>query len=392
MHLLVEDAAREFTHIFGEAAECYGIAPGRVEVLGNHTDYNEGYALAAAIDRAVVVVGRAIPGEVSRAYSLTFRSGGSFDVNKLEKNPREHWLNYLMSVLWQYRQLGIKPVAFEVLVAGNVPLGAGLSSSAAMELAMAYFLKALIGFEMSALDMAKNCRAAENGFVGVRCGILDQMTSALGQDGRLPLLDCRAVTVKEYVPLPHRLSLVIADTNAQHSLLDGAYNQRQDSCFRAAKLCAERYPGKKITHLRDVDLPLLESCRDGMSDEDFRRAKHIVTENARVLAGAKALAAGDAAAMGKLMSESHRSSRYDFENSGGELDAMVDAAAGLPGCYGSRLSGGGFAGATVNLVDADKAEAFSRELAGRYREVTGMKADVYAFEASKGAEGGALPH
>lgn len=390
MDPLVEQAAKEFTGIFGEQAAFYGIAPGRVEVLGNHTDYNEGFALAAAIDRSVVVVGRPIAGTQAKAYSSTFNSGSTFDVTNPVTNPREHWLNYLMSVVWQYSKIGVKPVAFEALVAGDVPLGAGLSSSAAMELATAYFLKAMIGFEMDRPQMAVNCRAAENGFVGVKCGILDQMTSAMGQDGRLPLLDCRSETVTDYVPLPHKLSLVIADTNAGHSLTDGTYNNRQEACFRAAAICAKRYPDKNITFLRDVDMEMLESCRGDMTDEDFRRARHIVTENARVQAGAKALGAGDAVTMGKLMSESHRSSRYDFENSGPELDAMADAADGLPGCYGSRLSGGGFGGATVNLVDADKAEAFSKELAAKYHQATGTEADVYAFSASEGARGGAI--
>ncbi|MCC8180676.1 MAG: galactokinase [Planctomycetes bacterium] len=390
MNQLVASAAEEFINIFGETATHYGIAPGRVEVLGNHTDYNEGFALPAAIDRQVVVVGRPIPGNIAKVYSLTFKSGGSFDVENPEKNPKEHWLNYLMSVVWQYRNVGVESSGFEALVTGDVPLGAGLSSSAAMELATAYFLKSMIGFEMSAKDMAVNCRAAENNFVGVSCGIMDQMASALGQDGRLPFLDCRLEEVTDYLPLPHKLSLVIADTNAPHALVDGAYNKRQESCFRAARVVAAHYPDRNVTHLRDVDMPMLESCRHELSDEDFRRARHVVTEDARVLAGAKALAAGDAETMGRLMSESHLSSRVDFENSGPELDHMVECAAGLPGCYGSRLSGGGFAGATVNLVDADKAEIFAAELANRYLARTAMKADVYLFTASQGASGGII--
>lgn len=390
MKEIVANAAREFADIFGDAPAFYGIAPGRVEVLGNHTDYNDGFALAAAINRTVAVVGRPIDGPTTRAYSLTFKSGAAFETGNPAVNPSEHWLNYLMSVVWQFSRIGKKPGSFEALIGGDVPLGAGLSSSAAMELASAHFLKAMAGFEMPAIDMAVNCRKAENGFVGVGCGILDQMSSALGQDGRLLLLDCRSEQVTDYVPLPRDLSLVIADTNAARSLTSGDYNNRQESCFRAARACAQRHPEKRITHLRDVDSELLDDCRDAMSDTDFRRARHVVNENARVLAGAAALKAGDARAMGRLMNESHESSRYDFENSGPELDAMAEAAAGLPGWYGSRLSGGGFGGATVNLVEAGKADAFGRALAERYRAATGMEANVYAFSASEGASGGRL--
>jgi galactokinase len=381
-------AREEFLNIFGEEAEFYGTAPGRVEVLGNHTDYNDGFALAAAIDRSIVVAGRPIPGDTAKIYSLTFKSGSSFKVDAPEYSKNEHWLNYVMSVVWQFRRIGMAPGAFEAVVAGDVPLGAGLSSSAALEMATGNFLKAMLGFEMGEMDMAQNCRAAENGFVGVQCGILDQWSSAMGREGRLLLLDCRKLEVLDYPALPERVELVIADTNAPHALMAGDYNRRRESCFRAAAVCAEKFPDRGITHLRDVSLEELESCRDSLSDEDFRRARHIVTENQRTLVGAEALRVGDLAELGRLFNDSHASSRVNFENSGPELDAMAGAATGLPGCYGSRLTGGGFGGATVNLVETSAVEEFCRLLKERYTAATGMKGETHALKPSLGARGG----
>lgn len=383
-------AGEEFANIFGEEARFYGEAPGRVEVLGNHTDYNDGFCLAAAVDRSIVVVGRPIAGDASRVYSLTFKSGASFAAANPERSESEHWLNYVMAVVWRFRRLGIDVPAFEAVAAGDVPLGAGLSSSAAMEMATGNFLRAMIGFDMTPMDMALNCRAAENGFVGVQCGILDQWSSGMGRDGRILMLDCRRLEVLEYAPLPERACLVIADTNAPHSLMAGDYNLRRESCQRAAAACAGKYPDRKITHLRDVALGELEGARGDMSDVDFRRARHVVTENLRVLAGADALRQGDIAGLGRLFGESHASSRDDFENSGPELDAMVGAAAGLPGFYGARLTGGGFGGATVNLVEASEAQGFCDALRERYRRESGLKGETYVMRPSAGARGGAL--
>lgn len=381
-------ARNEFTNIFGETPKFYGSAPGRIEVLGNHTDYNNGFVIAAAIDRSITAVGRPIPGDTAKIYSLTFNAGASFSINEPTFSPKEHWLNYVMGVIWQLQKRGYRPGAFEALVAGDVPLGAGLSSSAAMEMATGHFIKAMLGFDMSPMDMALNCQAAENDFVGMQCGIMDQWTSSMGREGRLLLLDCRKLEIFDYAPLPERLKLVVADTNSPHSLSASEYNKRRASCFRAASICAEKITGKKITHLRDVTLEELESCRNAMSDEDFRRARHIVTDNARALAGTEALENGDVVRLGSLMTESHESSRHDFENSGPELDAMVGAAAGLPGCYGSRLMGGGFGGAVLNLVDADAVDEFAAALKERYRAATTMEGSMYTFKPSNGAEGG----
>ncbi len=383
-------AAEEFSTIFGETPEFFGSAPGRIEILGNHTDYNDGFALAAAIDRSIIVVGRPIPGNTCKAYSLTFKSGSSFSADDPIKSDKDAWLNYMMAVVWQLNKEGYQSGGFEALIMGDVPLGAGLSSSAAMEMATGNFIQAMLGFSMPVLDMAVNCRAAENGFVGVQSGILDQWTSGMGQAGKTLLLDCRELRILDTPAFPDHIRLVVADTNSPHVLAEGDYNRRQESSFRAAAICAQQLPEKNITHLRDVSYEELESCRSAMSDEDYRRARHVVTENARALAGAEALQSGDAVRLGALFNESHESSKRDFENSSSALDAMVEAATGLPGCYGSRLTGGGFGGATINLVEADAVDTFSDAIKRRYRLATGMEAACYAFTPSDGAFGGAV--
>lgn len=390
MQAIVKKAREEFSNVFGEDAAAYGSAPGRIEVLGNHTDYNEGFILAAAIDRSIAVVGRAIPGGTAKIYSRTFNAGASFDVANPEKTPENAWMNYMMGVVAQLRARGFAIGAFEALVMGDVPLGAGLSSSAAIEVATAMFLKQLYPYELSQVDIALTCQAAENKFVGVNCGILDQFTSVMGRAGQLVYLDCRFLDNYKYFPLGEGLEFVIANTNAPHALVDGAYNRLRESCFRAARHCASKITDIKITHLRDVTLAELDKCRAGLAEEDYRRAKHIVTDNARVVKGSKALAEGDAKTMGRLMSESHRSSRDDFGNSCPELDAMVEIAESLPGCHGARLSGGGFGGCAVCLIDAGAAKTFTADLAARYKEKTGIAADTYLFNAAGGAEGGRL--
>ncbi|MDR3211447.1 MAG: galactokinase [Planctomycetota bacterium] len=387
--ILVE-AVAAFQKVYSSPPVAYGKAPGRVEVLGNHTDYNDGFILAAAIDRNIVVVGRGTDSPLARVHSLTFDAGFEFSVDKLERGDAQFWGNYVMGVVWQLKKIGVQVGGFDAVITGDVPLGSGLSSSAALELATATFLREIIGFSIDPIDLALNCQAAENQFVGVNCGILDQFASMMGKKNRLVFLDCRELKDYNYYPLGEGFELVIADTRAPHALIDGGYNRLRESCFRAAQVCAEKFPGRQITHLRDVNLADLEAARPGMSDEDFRHARHIVTDNDRVKRGAAALAAGDAVSMGRLMRESHASSRDDFGNSSRELDIMVEKAIDLPGCYGARLNGGGFGGATINLVDSAAAAGFAKQLEERYHAATGIKPEIHLFQAGDGAGGGKL--
>ena len=390
MDKIVASAQDAFAKIFGGQATAYGEAPGRVEVLGNHTDYNEGFILSAAIDRYLVAVGRPVAGNTATVHSLTLNSRCSFDVANPVRSNSTPWSNYIAGVVWQLQKVGRRIGGFEAVISGNVPLGAGLAGSAALELATALFLKKINGFEMDPIDLALNCQAAENDFVGVNCGILDQFCSVMGHRDHLVFLDCRELSAHDSFPLSNNLDLIIADTRASRTLQEGAYNQLRESCFRAAEACAKKYPDRMITHLRDVTMSDLLNARSSVRQEDFPRARHIISENERVQEGTAALNRGDAATMGRLMNESHASSRDDFGNSSSELNIMANIAQSLPGCYGARLSGGGFGGATVNLIDAAKAMPFAEELAKRYQKETGIRPELHLFHASQGATSGML--
>lgn len=387
---ILQQAKTECVNIFGEKAVAYGRAPGRVEVLGNHTDYNEGFILSAAIDRHLVMAGRPNNTEKVRIYSLTFKTGDTFVVNKPEHVEKNGWLNYIQGTVQQLSLAGVKLGGFDAIVAGDVPLGAGLSSSAAIEVATAMFLKQIFPYEMSKVDIALLCQRAENKFVGMNCGILDQFSSVMGKQDHLIFLDCRDLSKFEHIPLGSDFELVLANPLAPHQLVEGAYNRLREGCFAAARHYASRMPGKKITHLRDISREEMEKNAEGLDPNNLNLARHIVGENERVLAGIAALKAGDRETLGRLMLESHASSRDYFRNSCPELDMMVELAAGLPGYHGSRLSGGGFGGCTVNLVDSDKAREFSAQLTKRYKDKTGVEPEMHICCATAGADGGSI--
>lgn len=383
---IVEKTLADFENTFAEKAECYGCAPGRVEVLGNHTDYNEGYILSAAIDRHIVVCGRRVEGTGARVYSRSFNTGVTFDTAKPEKVTDQFWVNYMQGVVEQLNNKGIEIGGFEAMLSGNVPLGAGLSSSAALEVATLLFLQQLFGFSMEKVDVALTCQAAENQFVGVNCGILDQFSSCMGKEDELIFLDCRDLSKFDNIPLGSDVELVLANTNAHHELADGTYNRLREGCHSAAEYLAGVLD-HPVTHLRDVSVDEFEAHQTNMNEAERNLARHIVYENDRVLKGVEALRQGDRKTMGEMMLASHASSRDSFGNSCSELDTMVKCAQGLPGYFGSRLSGGGFGGCTVNLVEVDKAEEFADELARRYKEKSGLEGEMHICKAVDGAVG-----
>ncbi len=383
---ILERAKSEFQRAFGGAPTAAGVAPGRVEVLGNHTDYNEGFILAAAIDRHVVVCGRAIAGDTARVVSADFGRKAEFSVSAPQAQKAEFWVNYCAGVCQALAARGIKCGAFEAVVLGDVPQGSGLSSSAALEVATAHFLRELYPFKLTPVEIALTCQQAENKFVGVNCGILDQFSSTMGRADQLVYLDCRDLAKYDHFPLGTEVELVLANTKAKHELADGTYNRLREDCFAAARYFATKLT-KKVTHLRDVTPEDFAAHAAGLPETTRKRAKHIVTENARVQTGVAALRRGDLADMGGQMLGSHCSSRDDFGNSCAELDAMVECARDLPGCYGCRLSGGGFGGCTVNLVAADQAKEFATRLAERYQQRTGIKPELHICRAVDGARG-----
>jgi len=384
---ILEQARQAFAEVFGAPATAAGVAPGRVEVLGNHTDYNEGFILSAAIDRHIVVAGRRAPGASARVHAAAFKKTVEFPVAAPAKNEADFWVNYVAGVVAALARRGVEVGGFEAVIDGDVPLGSGLSSSAALEVATLKLLQTLYPFAMDGIQASLTAQEAENQFVGVNCGILDQFSSAMGAKDQLIFLDCRDLAAYKHVPMGAGAQLVLANTNAKHALADGTYNRLRESCFAAARYFAEKLPGRKITHLRDVTVEDFERLSAGLPEETAKRAKHVITENARVLAGVEGLKNGDLAAMGRCMDGSHRSSRDDFGNSCPELNAMFDCAEGLPGLYGRRLSGGGFGGCTVNLVAAGAAEEFAAKLAERYAARTGIQPQMHLCRADDGAKG-----
>ncbi|HEX5972041.1 MAG TPA: galactokinase [Gemmatimonadaceae bacterium] len=370
----------EFERRRGATATLLARAPGRVNLIGDHTDYNDGFVLPMAIDRAVWIALRARDDSHVRAHSLDFESDIAFDASDVKHGERG-WGEYVRGVTWalgeRAQRDGRSLRGWEGVVAGDVPLGAGLSSSAALELATARALATVSGLPWHPAEMARLAQRAENVWVGVNCGIMDQLISAAGVSGHALLIDCRSLDMRA-VPLPGDVAVVVLDTATRRGLVDSEYNERRARCESAAKQFGVRA-------LRDVDERLFAE-RAGMLDEvTRRRARHVVTENARVLAAADALGQGDAHRVGELMAESHRSLRDDFQVSRVELDAMVEIALAQDGCYGARMTGAGFGGCAVALVAREAADRFVGAVATRYESAVGLAPAVYVCEASSGA-------
>ncbi len=352
-------------------------APGRVELLGNHTDYNQGVVLAAAIDRGVTVSGSRRSDDLICLSSSTAEASVEVQLAALRRQEQQSWANYALGVAREFILSGRDITGFDADVTGDLPIGAGLSSSAAFEVAIAYFLMRLHGFEIESLQLAKMCQRAENEFVGVRSGLLDQVTSIFGRAEHVVYLDCQSDEVQTIAFLPD-LALVVADSGSKHSLIAGEYNMRREECAAAATALG-------VTSLREVTPAHLSAARTALDPKLFRRASHIVGENDRVWRALDSLKRGEAAEFGSLMNASHESSRSNFENSTPELDLLVSAAQAIPGVLGSRLTGGGFGGGTVTLARANEAGRIAVQLNDSFAERTGRSADAFVCWVADGA-------
>jgi galactokinase len=300
----------------------------------------------------------------------------------LAHDPASPWASYFKGVVWALGGRGIDVPACEVAITGDIPQGAGLSSSAAYEVASVLLLQALTGFELEPVEVAKLAREAENGFVGVACGIMDQMASTFGEQGRALLLDCRSLA-RETVAIPPGLKVVVVNTGVRHSLAGSAYNQRRAECDEGVRRLSATLPG--VRALRDVTVDQLARLLPVLPEVVGRRCRHVVSENARVGEAVAAMRGGDRARLKTLMAESHASLRDDYEVSCPELDVLVDLALPLPYCHGARLTGAGFGGCTVNLVEAEAVGRFSDTVAAGYQQRCGRHAEVHVFEPSAGA-------
>jgi galactokinase len=372
---LQEQVSTEFQHIFGAPPEDVVRAPGRVNMIGEHTDYNDGFVLPMAIDRATWIALRPRPDHLVRLYSLNLKEHAEFSTSHPEKGSG--WIEYVKGMAWALSSAGYILGGWEGVVGGDVPIGAGLSSSASLELATARAFALTSSFAWDAPVMAKLGQKAENQWVGANTGIMDQMISASGKADHALLIDCRSLKT-QLVPLPPSTAVVVMDTATRHQHTESGYNERRAQCEEAA-----RFFGVKA--LRDVTVEQFEARANELDEVIRKRARHVITENERTLRAAEVMRQGDAAAMGKLMDASHVSMRDDFENSRPEMDRMVELAQAHPACYGARMTGGGFGGCAVALVKADAARDFSVNVQTMYSKAVNLTPAIYVCQASEGA-------
>ncbi|HEY4395720.1 MAG TPA: galactokinase [Polyangia bacterium] len=381
---MIERAAllSAFRAATGHDAEVAAFAPGRANLIGEHTDYNEGFVLPAAIDRGVAVAARRVPGETFTLQALDLGARCTFPRGRFQRDPDHPWANYFQGVIWALSGRGLEVPACEAAVTGDLPRGAGLSSSAAYEVATALVLRALGNLALSSLDVAKLAREAENGFVGVACGIMDQMASTFGAAGSALLLDCRSLA-HQTVEIPAGLAIVVAGSGVHHELASSEYNKRRAECEEGVRILSSFRAG--VRALRDVEPEDETRFFPKLPPIVRQRCRHVVSENARVLEAVKALRAGDLAKLKTLLAASHFSLRDDYQVSCPELDVLVDLALAHPACHGARLTGAGFGGSTVNLVDAGAVAAFSAFVSDGYQRRVGRAAEVHVFKPSAGA-------
>jgi len=372
-----------FMDSFGAQPTVMSRAPGRVEVLGNHTDYNEGFVLSCSIDRKVYAA--ASPSADGETFELV--SGQFPEVVRLGDPARrsvQKWIRYPLGVYSVLKQGGYPVLPFRLAIQGDVPPGSGLSSSAALEVATALCLCALNGIHIERVDLAKICQRAENEYVGANCGLLDQFSTLLGQKDRLLFIDFRTLSYRT-VPLSARdLCLAITASGVTHSLVESAYNSRRQECARAADYFASIDPNVKT--LRDVSMEMLEEHEGKLDADTYRRARHIVGENERVLAGIELLEKGDLPAFGRMLYKSHESSRLNFENSCPELDTLVGIARTIDGVYGARLTGGGFGGAMLSMLDMAAKDRFEETIVSEYKAAAGRDTKVHFAVSADGAD------
>ena len=367
---------------FGEIPKLLVSAPGRVNLIGEHTDYNDGFVLPIAIDKKVVIGGSLRNDKRVRLYSLNFEERSEFSIDSLEN--QNSWTDYVKGVIDELFKAGYELKGFDAVVAGNVPRGAGLSSSAALEVSTAFFLAQLHDIEMSPETMAQLCQRAENQFIGMNCGIMDQFISRLGQKEHALYLDCRDLSYQQIPCVLGEYTVVICNSNVKHKLVDSAYNERRAQCEEGVRLLQSRL--KDITALRDVSHEQLEEHASLLSPTVYQRCKHIITENERVIHAVEALKQGNLEQFGVLLNQSHTSLRDDYEVSCEEVDHLVDISQHINGTLGARITGGGFGGSTVNIVKESASEDFQLTLLEEYKKRTGIHAEIYTSNAENGVQ------
>lgn len=377
-----ETVAEQFETRMGYAPVLVARGPGRVNLIGEHTDYNDGFVLPVAIDRAAYVAAAPRDDRKLRAWANHYQAEVLLDLDQAAPGVAREWAAYVLGMAAMLEQDGHRLRGADLVIDGDVPGGAGLSSSAALENAVGAALVALSGLNVTPLRIAQLGQQTEHRYAGVNSGIMDQMISALGQAQHALLIDCRSYEFRP-IPMPPDVRIVVCDSKVSRELAGSAYNERRAQCEEAVRLLQGVLPGIKA--LRDVSPEELETHRDLLSKLVYRRARHVVTENARTLEGAERLQTGDLERFGILMNESHRSLRDDYEVSSPQLDTLVAISQSVPGIYGARLTGAGFGGCTVALAQPEAVEQLIADVTREYQQAFALTPEVYVCTASDGA-------
>ena len=384
----IVDIRQKFEESFGCQPTTVVRAPGRVNLIGEHTDYNDGYVLPVAIDLSILMAAAPRPDRQVVLHALDFEQRTEFSLDDIQHDAQYPWSDYQRGVAFFLQERGFELPGVNAVISGDIPVGSGLSSSAAVEVAAAYTWQVLSGFPLSRVGLALLCQQAENEFVGMKCGIMDQFISTLGQRDHALLIDCRTLE-HEAVKLGagegsprSSATIVVCDTMKRRGLVDSEYNARRRECEEGVRLLQKHLP--RIKALRDVSPAQFERYQGDLPEVVRRRCRHIVYENERVLQSVEALRGNDLATFGRLMNDSHISLRDDYQVSCQELNVMVEAAWQVEGVYGSRLTGAGFGGCTVSLVAGEAVEPFRAHVAAEYQAATGIEPQIYVCAVEDG--------
>ncbi len=375
-----------FLNIYGPGGlVTVGRAPGRVNLIGEHTDYNDGYVFPMALDFQMEMAARLRTDGWVKLYSVDYHQQVEFSLNQpIAYDSTHKWSNYVRGLFSVFQDTGIQLNGAEIVFQGDIPQGAGLSSSAALEVVTAVVLQKLNGFTNLPQELALLCQRAENKFVGMNCGIMDQFISMMGWQNHALFLDCRSL---EYRQVPLKLGnnrIVICQSGVKHNLVESEYNKRRSECEQAVAILAKKQSGIKA--LRDANMEQVEACKNEMNEIVYKRCCHVIAENNRVLESVKVLTQGNLQSFGRLMNASHDSLRDLYEVSCPEIDELVKLARAVPGVLGARITGGGFGGCTVNLVNKDSCQEFTERVATAYRKKTGIEPIFYFSTAADGAK------
>jgi len=384
MSIDLKDAQRRFATRFGHEPTFGARAPGRVNIIGEYTDYNDGFVLPMAIERETVVLAHPRTDGVLSAHAANLGRDAQVSLDRLVRDPKEPWTDYVTGVAHELALLGKSIPGADLLILGDVPVGAGLSSSASFEMATLKLFETMGGFQLGGPEGAKLGQRVENDFLGLKTGIMDQFIVRMGEAGKALSLDCRSYEY-ECIPMEFDAAVfVIANTGVSRGLSASKYNERVSECHEAVRAAKDKF-GPGVHSLRDCSMAQLGACREQLGDIVYRRARHVVTENARTQAACEAMRRGNVAELGQLMNESDSSLRKDYEVTCDELDTMTSIARALPGCYGSRMTGAGFGGCTVSLVERSGVDTFCSRLSAEYDAQTGLRSDTVVSKAARGA-------